>query len=127
MPMHTALLAHSSKSTTTFTETSWSGGLAPPSISAAPNTARPPHPGPAAPLGRRPSGLLGSNHPHGEELRPTPVRLSKRPAHPVDLMLAGQPAHLQRRLEEPQHARRTDRVGRQHATRAVPRDVAALD
>src|SRR6185437_6146128 len=67
-------------------------GLAPPSISAVPEAARPLRPGPAAPPGRRPSGLLGRDHPHGEELRAAAVRLAQRPSHAVDLMLAGQPA-----------------------------------
>src|SRR5580692_9573570 len=109
--MQTALLAHSSKSTTTFTETSWSG-LA----------------WSAEHIGRaRRLGLVGADDPHGEELRATTVGLAEGAPGVGHLVLARHATHLQGRLEEAEHARGADRIGRQNATRAVPRDVAALD
>src|SRR5208283_4311616 len=111
MPMHTALLAHSSKSTTTFTDTSWSG---------------------LAWLRRAyrqdlASGFVGADYPHGEELGATTVGLAEGAAGVGHLVLPGHAPHLQGSLEEAQHARGANGVGRQDATRAVPRDVATLD
>src|SRR5208283_4978388 len=111
MPMHTALLAHSSKSTTTFTDTSWSG---------------------LAWLRRAyrqdlASGFVGADDPHGEELGATTVGLAEGPAGVGHLVLPRHAAHLQGRLQEAEHPRRADRVRRQHAARAVPRDVPTLD
>ena len=78
--------------------------------------------------GRRASRSLASRHgfvvphdPHGEELRGAAVGVAERGAGAVDLVLAGLAAHLQRGLGEAQHARRADRVRRQHAARAVHR------
>ena len=62
--------------------------------------------------------------PHREVLRGAAVRVAERAARAVDLVLAREPAHLLRGFREPEHARRADRVRRQHAARAVHRQVA---
>src|SRR5580698_10467322 len=103
MPMQTALLAHSSKSTTTFTDdllVSWAG-----------TRAYRPYPGRL--------GLVGPDHPHGEELRTATVGLAESLLGPLHLVGAGEAPHLQGGLQEAQHARGPNGVRRQHATRAV--------
>src|SRR5260370_26810918 len=105
MPMHTALLAHSSKSTTTFTETSWSGlawhrrayrhGL--------------------SNQGRCESGPFRADDPHGEELGAPTVGLSERTAGVGHLVLAGHAPHPEGGLQEAQHAGGTAGVRRQDA------------
>src|SRR5579863_2530354 len=73
------------------------------------------------------SGLVGAQHPHGEELRTAPVGVAQRGADVLDLVLAGLAPNLHGHLQEPQHARGPDGVRRQHAPRAVPGDVAAVE
>jgi hypothetical protein len=46
-------------------------------------------------------------------------------ARPVDLVLAGEAAHLQRRLGETQQARGADGVRRHDAARRIDRQIAA--
>src|SRR5690348_14172694 len=67
----------------------------------------------------RRSGLLPGHDPHGEELRASAVGVAERRAGAVDLMLPRLSSYLHRRLREAQHARRADRVRRQHAARHV--------
>ena len=66
---------------------------------------------------------VGADHPDRKELRGTAVGVAQRTAHTVHLMVAGLAAHLHRRLTETDHARRTDRVGRQHPAGHVHRQL----
>src|SRR4051794_34161480 len=70
------------------------------------------------------SRLLRADDPHGEELGAAAVGVSEGDLGPVDLVLTGLAAHLHRRLGESKCARRTDRIGRQHAATHVDRQVA---
>ena len=65
-----------------------------------------------------------ADDPHREVLRGAAVGVAERAARAVDLVLAREAAHLQRGFGEAQHARRADRVRREHAARAVDRHVA---
>src|SRR6478672_1681445 len=69
--------------------------------------------------------LVAPDDPHREELRAAAVRVAEcLPGLELDLVVAGPAAHLLRGFAEADHARRADRVRRQHAARRVPRDVA---
>jgi len=78
--------------------------------------------------GRQRAGPLRacrSRRPHMAKTGSRPVGLAEgQPGLPVDLVLARLSSDLHGHLEEPQHSRRADRVGGEHAPRGVPRDVA---
>src|SRR5882724_5079563 len=62
--------------------------------------------------------LVVGDHPHAEELRAAAVRVTERTARlQLHLVVAGALAHLLGGLAESHHARRADRVRREHAAR----------
>src|SRR5918999_5374469 len=71
-----------------------------------------------------PSRLVGADDPHRVELCAAAVSVAEGEPSPVDLVLAGQTAHLQRGLGEADETGRADRIGREHAAGGVPWDVA---
>src|SRR5262249_3488951 len=70
------------------------------------------------------SGFLGRDHPHCKKLGAAAVGVTEGGAGAVHLVLARLAPHLQGGLGEAQHARRADRVRRQHAARHVHRQLA---
>src|SRR5262245_38167267 len=69
-------------------------------------------------------GALGAHDPHGEELRPAPVRVAEGDPGAVDLVGTGLASDLHGGFGEPDHARCADRVRGQDPAGRVPGDVA---
>src|SRR5205807_4316121 len=67
--------------------------------------------------------LFPTDHPHCEELGAAAVGVAKRRPGTVDLVLACRPTYLHGRFGKSDHPGRTDRIGRQDATRRVDRHV----